>query len=105
MVTKKGWICMVFLALLMAGCAQERHAAADVSNFTIALQCGNATPLPLKVVGDIQMDVREFTKSNCSVHGANRVITVMCPRAEFTVPPLVGEAARYLPLTSNQSES
>ena len=60
MVTKKGWICIVFLALLMAGCAQERHAAADVSHFTIALQCGNATPLPLKVVGDIQMDVREF---------------------------------------------
>ena len=105
MVTKKGWICIVFLALLMAGCAQERHAAEHVSNFTIALQCGNATPLPLKVVGNVLMDPREFTASNCSIHGANRVITVRCPRAELTVSPQVREAERYLQGSPIQSVS
>ena len=104
MITKNGWICAVFLALLLAGCAQERQAG-DVGNFTLALQCGNATPLPLKVVGNVLMDPREFTANNCSIHGANRVITVRCPRAELTVSPLVQEAQRYLQPSSNQSVS
>ena len=104
MVTSNVWVCAVVLAMLLTGCAQVRRSD-DVSNFTIACQCGNAPPLPFKVVGNVYMDVRELMGSNCSVHGADRVITARCPRAELPVSPLAIEAERYLQLAANQSES
>ena len=104
MVTKNVLICMVFLVLLMAGCTQERQMGHG-GNFTIALHCGNAIPLPLRLDGNVYMDSGEFAASNCSVHVANRVITVKCTRAELTVPPLVRETEHYLQLGSNRSES
>lgn len=104
MVMSKVCVCAVVLALLLMGCAKERRAD-DVSNFTLALQCGNDTPIRFKVVGDIRMDIRDFTASNCSVHGANGVITARCPRAELQVSPLALEAERYLQLAANHSTS
>lgn len=103
MVMSKACVCAVLLMLLM-GCARERHAD-DVSNLTIACQCGNATPLSFTVVGNVYMDVRDFMGSNCSVHGANRVITARCPRAELPIAPLAIDGDGYLQLAANRSES
>ena len=100
---KSAWICLALLAL-MAGCVKDDDAE-KAGNYTIVLQCGNTSSLPLKVIGHVTMAARDFLASNCSVHGANAVITVKCPRAELTVSPSAMEAERYLPLTSNQSES
>ena len=104
MITKNVWICVLFLALLLAGCAQKRQIE-DGGNFTVALQCGKGTPLPLKVTGNVYADIRAFAASNCSFHGENRVMTVICPREELPVSPLVREAVDYLRRNSNQSES
>lgn len=102
MITQERLILAMCLALVLAGCTQEQHAA-DGNNFTLALQCGNGTPIQFKVVGDIHLDIRDLAASNCSVHGSNRVITARCPRAELTVSPLVKEAERYLALAANRS--
>jgi hypothetical protein len=103
MISRYGFVLAVCLILLLTGCRHERRAG-DTSNFTLALQCGNGTPIQFKVVGDIHLDVRDLAASNCSVHGSNRVITAKCPRAELTVSPLVEEAERYLQMAANQSE-
>jgi hypothetical protein len=86
------------------GSVQERDAG-EAGSYTIVLQCGNTTSLPLKVVGHVTMDARDFLSSNCSVHGANAFITVKCPRADLKVSSLAKSAERYLQVTSTKTES
>ena len=87
MVTKSAWICGVLLALLLAGCSRQHPGGGDAGNHTIALQCGDVTPLELRVVGNVYVDSREFGSSNCSVHAAHGIVTVRCPPAELSVSP------------------
>ena len=105
MVTKDGGICLVLVALLLAGCAPERPAE-DIGSFTLALQCGNGTPFTVQVDGKVFLDPRTLAEGNCSVHGANGISKVNCPKAELTVSLLVREDEHHLLRTaSSQSDS
>ena len=86
MLTWHGWICAVLMGLLLAGCAQKQQGVSD-GNHTIALQCGIASPLALKVSGSAYVDLEDLAASNCSVHAAQGITTVRCPRVELSVSP------------------
>ena len=104
METRRQAFGMVFVVLCLAGCADIRPPD-ERGNFTIVLQCGSATPFPVKVEGNVYAEPRALAASNCSLHGANGVVTVRCPMVELTVPAPVRETEGYLQHSSDRSVS
>ena len=85
---------IITVLLLVGGCSDgvpdgQSDSGHAGRNFTVLFECADGTPLKMNVTGNAFVNMRDFARSNCSLHINGDDVTIACPSRgvpEFEYP-------------------